>query len=257
MLGFTLGASPLSKLLLVQEFVLAYQTSELLQSRIPHHCQLLPLSCPSAESHLISITNLCLQILLLPNSPFYSSHLLLFLLLTLSVLLGFFSSASQGRCREEHCKHRSSLSSPPCVSRREELSSCLCCPVPASPHAAGVQQGIPPLQTGARVICPGWGCLQLCQNLGGKRTAAAGTAPGDKWAQQTPPGKHRATWVGCMQAKQSWDILNIFSRSMTLSVFFSSFPFSLLFNWKKKKSAANSASHKFQRFSPLVTLQCC
>lgn len=99
MLDFTLGASPLSKLLLVQEFVLPYQTSELVQSLIPHHCQLLPLSCPSAESHFISIANLCLRILLLPNPPVYSSHLLLFLLLTLSVLLGFFSSASQGRCR--------------------------------------------------------------------------------------------------------------------------------------------------------------
>lgn len=180
MLDFTLGASPLSKLLLVQEFVLPYQTSELVQSLIQHHCQLLPLSCPSAESHFISIANLCLRILLLPNPPVYSSHLLLFLLLTLSVLLGFFSSASQGRCREEHCKHRSFLNSPPRVSRREELSSCLCCPVPASPHVAGVQREIPSVQAGAGVICSGRGCLQLCQNLGGKRTAAAGTAPGDK-----------------------------------------------------------------------------
>lgn len=155
----------MSKLLFVQKFVLPYQTSELVQSFIPHHCQMLPLSCPPAKSHLISVTNLCLL-----NPPVYSSHLLLFLLLTLSVLLGFFSSVSQGRCRE--------------------LSSCLCCPVTASPHAAGMQQGIPLLQAGAGVICRGRGCLQLCQNLGGKRTAgpaAAGTARGISELSKCPP----------------------------------------------------------------------
>lgn len=64
------------------------------------------------------------------------------------------------------------------------------------------------------LICPGWSCPQLCQNLGGERAdgaAGAGTTWGmDNRAQQTPLSEDRARRVGCMEGKQSLDIPNVF-----------------------------------------------
>lgn len=54
-------------------------------------------------------------------------------------------------------------------------------------------------------------------------------------------------WVRCMQAKQSLDILDIFSSLMILSVSFCSFSFKT--ERKNKRSGANSVCHKSQRFS--------